>query len=234
MNNIENFFSEDTRNTYLSFGIPYKSVWLLHGPPGTGKTTTIKAISSELDCDLFILPIIKDMLDGDFVSAFSYINEQGSNKRIIVIEDIDTFFDDRKDGDKNNGITLQAFLNCLDGFTCIEGTVLFLTANKPEVLDDAFIRSCRIDNKAKLDYADKYQTKQMVETFLPNQIDKFENFYSQIYHKKYTTACLQELLFYNRDSNNLLDLIDEFNEILNKNNSNKFEEIKEETGNFYS
>ena len=34
MNNIENFFSEDTRNTYLSFGIPYKSVWLLYGPPG--------------------------------------------------------------------------------------------------------------------------------------------------------------------------------------------------------
>ena len=53
----------------------------------------------------------------------------------------------------------------------------------------------------------------MVETFLPNPIDKFEDLYSQICHKKYTTACLQELLFYNRESNNLLDLIDEFNEI---------------------
>ena len=60
-----------------------------------------------------------------------------------------------------NGITLQGFLNCLDGFTCVEGTMLFLTANKPEVLDYAFIRSCRIDHKIELDYADKYQTKNM-------------------------------------------------------------------------
>ena len=43
--------------------------------------------------------------------------------------------------------------------------MLFLTANKPEVLDFAMIRSCRIDNKIELDYADKYQTKKMFETF---------------------------------------------------------------------
>ena len=52
--------------------------------------------------------------------------------------------------------------------------MLFLTANKPEVLDYAMIRSCRIDNKIKLDYADEYQTKMMFETFLPDQKDKFK------------------------------------------------------------
>ena len=134
----------------------------------------------------------------------------------------------------NNGITLQGFLNCLDGFTCIEGTMLFLTANKPEILDSAFVRSCRIDHKLKLDYADKFQTKNMVETFLPGQMDKFEEFYSQIRHKEYTTASLQELLFYNRDTDNLLNLVDEFNEIINKNDPKKFEIIKEENNNLYS
>ena len=95
--------------------------------------------------------------------------------------------------------------------------MLFLTANKPEVLDSAFIRSCRIDHKLKLDYADKYQTKNMIETFVPNQKDKFDEFYSQTSHKKYTTACLQELLFYNRDTDDLLGLIEEFNDIVDKN-----------------
>ena len=231
---IQSFFSEDMRNTYLSFGIPYKSVWMIHGPPGSGKTTTIKALASELDCDLFILPIMKDMLDTDFVSAFSYINDQESNKRIIVIEDVDTFFDDRKEGDKNNGITLQGFLNCLDGFTCMEGTVLFLTANKPEVLDYAFIRSCRIDHKIELDYADKYQTKNMFQKFLPDQCDRFKDFYSLIQHKQYTTAVLQEFLFYNRKCENILELLDKFNEIYEKNEPKNFEILKEENKNFYS
>ena len=231
---IQSFFSEDMRNTYLSFGIPYKSVWMIHGPPGSGKTTTIKALASELDCDLFILPIMKDMHDTDFVNAFSYINDQDSNKRIIVIEDVDTFFDDRKEGDKNNGITLQGFLNCLDGFTCMEGTVLFLTANRPEVLDYAFIRSCRIDHKIELDYADKYQTKNMFHQFLPDQCDRFEEFYSLIQHKQYTTAVLQEFLFYNRKCENILELLDKFNEIYEKNEPKNFEILKEENKNFYS
>jgi len=112
--------------------------------------------------------------------------------------------------------------------------MLFLTANKPEVLDSAFVRSCRIDHKLKLDYADKFQTKNMVETFLPGQMDKFEEFYSKIRHKEYTTASLQELLFYNRDTENLLNLVEEFNEIVNKNDPKKFEIIKDENNNLYS
>ena len=235
MSNVKKFFSDETRNVYLSFGIPYKSVQLVHGPPGTGKTSLIKSIASHLDCDLYILPISKDMLDTNLVDAFSYISDNEEKERIIVIEDIDTLFDgERKEGDDHNGITLQAFLNCLDGFTCVEGTMLFLTANKPEVLDFAMIRSCRIDNKIQLDYADKYQTEKMFNTFLPEQASKFKEFYKDISHKKFTTAMLQEFLFYNRDHDNIIELMDEFIEIIEKNDPKNFEVVKEENKNFYS
>lgn len=235
MDNVKKFFSDDTREIYLSFGIPYKSVQLIHGPPGTGKTSLIKSIASHLDCDLYILPISKDMLDTNLIDAFSYISDNEEKERIIVIEDIDTLFDsERKEGDNHNGITLQAFLNCLDGFTCVEGTMLFLTANKPEVLDFAMIRSCRIDNKIQLDYADKYQTEKMFHTFLPDQKDKFKEFYKEVSHKKYTTAMLQEFLFYNRECENINELLDEFNEIVDKNDPKNFEVVKEENKNFYS
>jgi hypothetical protein len=235
MEKVDKFFSPETRGIYLSFGIPYKSVQLVHGPPGTGKTSLIKSIASQLDCDLYILPISKDMLDTNLVDAFSYINDNEEKERIIVIEDIDTLFDgERKEGDDKNGITLQAFLNCLDGFTCVEGTMLFLTANKPEVLDFAMIRSCRIDNKIKLDYADKYQTEKMFQTFLPEQSDKFKEFYREISHKEFTTAMLQEFLFYNRDCDNILDILSEFIDIVDNNDPKNFEVIKEEQKNFYS
>ena len=174
------------------------------------------------------------MLDTNLVDAFSYINDTEEKERIIVIEDIDTLFDDRKKGDKENGITLQAFLNCLDGFTCVEGTMLFLTANKPEILDYAMIRSCRIDHKLKLDYANEYQTKLMFNIFLPDQIDKYNDFYKEIRHKEYTTAMLQEFLFYNRKSENILDEIYKFNQIIEKNYPKNFEILKDENKNFYS
>jgi len=221
------FFSEETRDIYLSFGIPYKSINLVYGVPGSGKTSMIKALASDLDCDLYILPITKELDDYQLVDALSYISENEDKKRIIVMEDIDTIFDtDRKEGDDKNMITLQGFLNCLDGFTCIEGTMLFITANKPQILDYAMIRSCRIDRKIELDYADKFQIKNMFDTFLPNQTDKFKEFYKEISHHKVTTAMLQEFLFYNRNCENILDIMDEFQDIIKKNDPLTYDKNK--------
>ena len=45
---------------------------------------------------------------------------------------------------------------------------------------------------------------------------------------------LQELLFYNRDSGNLLDLVDKLTAIIDRNDPKNFEILKEENKNFYS
>ena len=74
----------------------------------------------------------------------------------------------------------------------------------------------------------------MFHQFLPDQCDRFEEFYSLIQHKQYTTAVLQEFLFYNRKCENILELLDKFNEIYEKNEPKNFEILKEENKNFYS
>jgi predicted AAA+ superfamily ATPase len=233
MESVSAFFSKGTRDVYLSFGIPYKNTVLIHGPPGTGKTSMIKSIASTLDCDLYILPITKDLLDNDIVDAFSYINEKEDKERIVVIEDVDTLFEDRKVGDSQNGITLQGLLNCMDGSTSMEGTMLFITANRPEVLDFAMIRSCRIDRKFELTYADEFQTRHMFTRFFPTQTDSFHEFYRSIQHKDYTTAMLQEFFFYNRDSESIVGLLDEFHQIITQNDPKSFEVLKDENKNCY-
>ena len=43
--------------------------------------------------------------------------------------------------------------------SCVEGTLLFITANKPEVIDNALFDGRRVDHKYELDYADEFQTK---------------------------------------------------------------------------
>ena len=133
---VEEFFHEETRDIYLSFGMPYKHIIMLYGVPGSGKTSTITTIASHFDCDIYTIPITKELTDYGLIDAFSYINDKEDKKRIIVLEDIDCMFDgERKEGDDNNMITLQALLNCLDGHTCVEGTLLFMTANNPEKMD---------------------------------------------------------------------------------------------------
>ena len=228
INSIAEFFSEDERSEYLSFGIPYKKVYFLYGVPGSGKTSSINTIASHFDCDIHTLPLSTDMDDTKLVEAFSSISGEDSdrqNRKIILIEDIDCIFEDRKEGDSiKNKITLQGLLNCMDGFTCIEGGLIFITANKPESLDNAMIRSCRVDYKLELGYADEYQTKCMFNRFLPKQSNNFEKFYNSISHLKYTTAMLQELLFFNRKCENILEHTDDFKKIVEKNDNKKIVE----------
>ena len=43
-----------------------------------------------------------------------------TEKKIIIMEDIDCIFTDRKRGDDENHISLQALLNCFDGLTSLK------------------------------------------------------------------------------------------------------------------
>ena len=202
---------------------------MLYGPPGTGKTSTINTIASHFDCDIFVIPISKELTDYGLIDAISYMEEKEDKKRIIVIEDIDSIFTDRKKGDDENGITLQGLLNCFDGFSCVEGTLLFITANKPEVIDNALFRSCRVDHIYELDYADEYQTKCIFERMAPQKdIKSFLKFYNLIENKQYTTAMLQEFLFFNRREKTIFNIIDSFYEIIQNNKSDHFQNKNKE------
>jgi len=234
---IDTFFSDSEKQDYLEFGVPYKRVIFLYGVPGSGKTTTINCIASHFDCDVHIVPLSTDMTDQKLVDAFSSVNDEeykANSKKVIVIEDIDCVFSDRKEGDcAKNGVTLQGLLNCIDGFTSLEGGLIFITANRPEVLDEALIRSCRVDYKLEVGYADRFQTETMYKRLLPEQTKHFDKFYKTIRHKKYTTAMLQEFLFYNRKCENILELMDEFQTLIDKNDPKNLERDSEHKKNHY-
>ena len=224
---VEEFCNEDTREVYMKHGIPYKCVVLIYGPPGTGKTSTITSIASAIDSDIYIVPMFKELTDYTLVDALSGVRDRDDDRKsIIVLEDIDTIFDTRKEGDDNNMLTLNGLLNALDGHTCPEGSLIFMTANNPQVFDSALIRSCRVDYKLQLDYIDEYQIKNMYESFFPEQMDKFQKFYNMICGKQITTAMLQEFFFYNRKSENIVSDVSKLNEIIEKNDPKNFEKEK--------
>ena len=237
---IDYFFSDTTRDEYIENGIPYKNVFMLYGVPGSGKTSTITTIASYFNCHIYIIPISKEITDYDLINAISFMNDDPSDgatkeKTIIVIEDIDSIFTNRKKGDDNNGITLQGLLNCFDGFACVEGTLLFITANNPEVIDNAVLRSCRVDHMYELSYADKFQSNSIFNQLIKDKDNNdFNSFYKLIKNRQYTTAMLQEFLFYNRNSDNINGLIDEFYKIIDRNKPSHFDSTNQSSDKLYS
>jgi ATP-dependent Zn protease len=95
-----NFFL-DNKEWYFEKGIPYSLGIGLHGPPGTGKTSIIKALAIETNSDIIILSMKllktrKQLYNAYFEDRYSIDNKKGSvpfDKKLIVFEDIDCIGD---------------------------------------------------------------------------------------------------------------------------------------------
>lgn len=200
---IDNFVAEDTKEDYIKYNIPYKSNVLLYGKPGTGKTSTILTIASHVKTNIGLIPISSSLDDSALISALSDVKK--NDCKIVVIEDIDCLFNDRKKHDaQRNSLTLSGLLNCMDGLFRADGIIVFFTTNRIEDLDEAMLRSARIDFKMEYTYADEYQIKQCFEYYFPKQQSSFHKFYEKVSYKQYTIADLQQFFFKYRKCDDIL------------------------------
>ncbi|KAJ3069389.1 mitochondrial chaperone [Podochytrium sp. JEL0797] len=84
LEDVQSFFvSEDW---YRNLGIPYRRGYLLHGPPGTGKTSFIFALAGELGMDVCMVNLSSpDLGDSSLASLLS----DSPKNAILVFEDVD-------------------------------------------------------------------------------------------------------------------------------------------------
>lgn len=206
---MEKFLSPKTRSRYLKLGINHKRIYLLEGIPGSGKTSLITALASKFNFNIAIISFVPKMTDVDLLRLLRCLNdtydEQSSNgtesdkkQTIMVFEDIDCIFKERKSQDENkNSITFSGLLNALDGITSNENLICFITTNFKSHLDSALLRPGRIDYIMRFDYSTKEQIHNMFRDFTScEDVVKIQEFYKACttLQIKISTALLQQYL----------------------------------------
>ena len=100
-----NFFIEN-QEWYNKKGIPYHLGILLHGLPGTGKTSIIKATLEKTGRNAVTIPLSRIKTCGELESIFfeNEINSKNlpNDKRLYIFEDIDCLCDIIKDREKEH------------------------------------------------------------------------------------------------------------------------------------
>lgn len=197
---LKNF--KTRKNIYNTLGIPYKFGALLYGVPGCGKSSAITAIASYLSRDIYYLDLNNIKTNEELKMVFNHVNKELNKNAIIVMEDIDAMTDIvhiRTESTKNSELTLECFLNLLQGTLTSSGSIFLATTNHLEKLDPAFYRDGRFDIKIKLEECDHYQFNLIYNKFFNRNIP--QDLLKEIPEYVYTPATvIQNLMPYILDN----------------------------------
>lgn len=214
---------KESRSWYEEKGLAYKKTILIHGVPGTGKTSIIKALASHYNMSIAQLNITQ-VDDNGFNAAITNVPKGA----FLVIEDFDSAKSTKsrsgvKHGnngnntaqteDSNNKVTidiesrlsLTGILNALEGIVSLEDKIIFLTTNTINDIDPAIIRKGRIDLVVNIDMMERAEIEEYTKLMFPdeynnNEEDEENKFVIPEDVKPILGCDIQDLYFRNKDS----------------------------------
>ncbi|PPJ53513.1 hypothetical protein CBER1_00424 [Cercospora berteroae] len=234
---VETYLAPETSSWYAQRGLPLRKGILLHGPPGTGKTSFSTALAGHFGLDLYILSFTStEMDDGKLATLFAELPTQC----VVLMEDVDSAGVERENIVKPSSdlltpkkrVTLSGLLNVIDGAGASEGRLLIMTSNSANSLDPALVRPGRIDHKIFMGnasqevanilftqiYTDLDEEFDDSETVVDSQPDidvLAKTFASKVEANLFTPAEIQAFLLSHRESpEEALDCVDDWAEKL--------------------
>jgi len=161
---------------FVKRGVPYKRGYLLHGSPGTGKTSISKILANKYHLPIFVVDLQTITDNSDFTKLITEINYLTDKRYIISIEDIDrcNMFKDRYYDECGKKLSIQCFMNFLDGIVETHGRICIFSANDISMLDThpAIFRPGRIDCQVEITYCDKKQISKLFQLFYDKELSE--------------------------------------------------------------
>ena len=139
-----------------------KGIVLLHGEPGTGKTTYIKYLSTQVKTKnvIFVPPSMAEMLTDPSIIPFlmDYRNS------ILIIEDAEKVLGSRESGSTSSQSTSN-LLNLTDGILgdCLNIQIVATFNTKRDNIDEAFMRKGRLIAEHKFEKLSDEETNNLLQ-----------------------------------------------------------------------
>ena len=210
------------KDYYFKKGIPYKRGYLLHGEPGCGKTSLIKAVAHDLNLPIFMVDLSVLSDNSELMSAMNELNYHINDNEpyLLIFEDLDrtTVFGklDSRDYDYDYNkpklktkITQDCILNILDGIDENHGRITIITTNDLDRIKKfkSLIRPGRIDIAIKVTYCTSDQLKRIIKFYFDvDDISKYKIKDNIVI----TPAQLLQILYLLNDVNKVITLLNKF------------------------
>ncbi|RCV26377.1 hypothetical protein SETIT_5G240900v2 [Setaria italica] len=164
------------REYYGRTGRAWKRGYLIHGPPGTGKSSLVAAISNHLHFDVYDLDLGAVRSNTELRKLLIRMK----NRSILLVEDVDCAlaaaprrreadggFDGNIPSSKHHKVTLSGLLNMVDGLWSCSGheRILIFTTNHMDRLDPALLRPGRMDKHIHMGYCGFGAFKELAATY---------------------------------------------------------------------
>lgn len=163
---LSSFLSPAAKAWYRGQGLPYRRSFLFHGTPGSGKTSTIRAIASTFGLVACYLSVTHSSFGNQ---ALADAIASLPDRALMVIEDVDTLFSaDRSATGAAGALTFSGLLNCLDGLTAADSVLVVLTTNRGvDELDPALVRGGRVDRRWAFGAPNEAQLAHLFASYYP-------------------------------------------------------------------
>lgn len=163
----ENFWDSENDykkgNDFVVGGANFKSGIMIYGPPGSGKSCTIKIVSKKLveKGGVVFFASVHPSIVNDWLIKFRGI--EPNRKCIVILEDIDSLIE--QNGEFN-------YLEMLDSAKTIDNVMFIATTNYPERLDPRiYNRPGRFSNVVKIGMPTRAAREAYLKVVLKNHKD---------------------------------------------------------------